>query len=166
MPECQDLVRLCIINPNNVMCETDISYQVPTPFDHQFYDSHHGLDVFEGTNLRWIKKRIFQLEHIERNEEQQKELEAKRVEIGLTRSGDKKPGVCWDFVSFQKCKHTSHQTDGEIIGGRWHPGPQEREHLQNINKNGRRRNAADHIKHRQNLETDMKRQLNDSRYKR
>ena len=148
------------------MCETDTSYQVPTPYDHEFYDSHNGKDMIEGTNVRWVKKRIYQLEHVERSEEQQKELEAKRVEIGLTRSGDKKPGVCWDYVSFQKCKHTSHQTEGEIMGGRWHPGPQEREYLQNVKINGKRRSASEHFKHKKRQETDLIRQLHDPRYKR
>lgn len=151
-------------NTANDMSATDASYQIPTPYDHKFYDSHNGFDVFDGTNIRWVKKRIYQLEHVDRNKEQQKELEEKRVEIGLTRSGEKKPGVCWDYVSFQRCKHMNHQTEGEVMGGRWHPGPEERRHLQNVKNNGKRRNAAEHMKLRQQQDADLALQLRDPRY--
>ena len=144
------------------MCEMDNSYQVPTPFDDKYLDGvkmlTHGK-LYCGTDLRWNKKRIYQLEHVDRNDEQQKELEALRVEIGLTRSGEKKPGVCWDYVSFGRCQHTSSQTFGDVLGGRWHPDSKERLHLQNIQKTGKRRTATEHQKYRKEQEKSLEDQI-------
>jgi hypothetical protein len=142
----------------------DSSYGVKTPYDQAWMDAHNGLDCFFGTNVRWIKKRIYQLERVDCNNHQQQELESKRVEIGLTRSGEKKPGVCWNYIEYGCCEHVSHVTDGQVLGGRWHPAQPEYEYLKGKAKNGQRRNKSEHLAHKQQQEIDFQRHLKDRNY--
>jgi hypothetical protein len=67
---------------------------------------------------------------VERDTTQQNELENKRVELGFTPTGSKKPKVCWDFVKTGKCTHGwVVEKNGGVEGGRWHPGEKEAKYL-------------------------------------
>lgn len=109
----------------------DKSLLIKTPYDDGFADLFNGRDSLFGRNDRWIKKRIYQLERVQRNKEQQQELESKRVELGLTRSGTKKPKVCWRFVHNNGvCEHGVRVREtGNVYGGQWHPGVKEAAYL-------------------------------------
>ncbi len=114
----------------------DESYLIKTPYDDEFTDNMNGTSSICGRNDRWIKKRIYQLERVERNEEQQQELEDKRVELGLTRTGTKKPKVCWSFVHNGRCDHGwAAKKDGDVRGGHWHPGEKEAAYLKEKTSN-------------------------------
>ena len=108
----------------------DNSLLVKTPYDDDIDDMFNGLDSVHGRNDRWIQKRIYQLEHVERDAAPQQELEDKRVEFGLTATGRQKPRVCWDFVRVGKCTHGwIAGEDGGVHGGIWHPGKKEAVYL-------------------------------------
>ena len=108
----------------------DKSLLIKTPFDDEFEDMFNGKFTSHGRDDRWIKKRIYQLERVRRNAEQQQELEDKRVELGFTRTGTKKPKVCWEFVHDGHCVHGwTAKEDGDVCGGRWHPGKKEAAYL-------------------------------------
>ena len=109
----------------------DKSLLIKTPYDDPLTDFMNGTCSLFGRNDRWIKKRIYQLERVRRNKEQQEELESKRVELGLTRTGSKKPKVCWRFVHNNGvCEHGARVREmGDVYGGRWHPGADEAAYL-------------------------------------
>ena len=109
----------------------DKSLLIKTPYDDEFEDLFNGKMFVAGRDDRWIKKRIYQLERVRRNKEQQEELESKRVELGLTRTGSKKPKVCWRFVHNNGiCEHGALVREmGDVYGGRWHPGIKEAAYL-------------------------------------
>jgi len=108
----------------------DKSLLIKTPYDDKFGDLLGGHDTLCGRNDRWVQKRIYQLERIDRNKEQQQELENKRVEFGLTRTGTKKPKVCWTFVHNGQCHHkVISQEKGNVYDGMWHPGADEAAYL-------------------------------------
>jgi hypothetical protein len=113
----------------------DKSLLIKTPYDDPLTDHMNGTCSIHGRNDQWIQKRIYQLERVKCNEKQQQELEAKRVEFGLTREGNKKPRCCWTFINHGTCNHNASPMEyGDVIGARWHPGKEEAEYLKQ-NKN-------------------------------
>ncbi len=94
-------------------------------------DLMHGMNNLFGRNDKWLTKRISHLEKIEnRTTKEQQELENKRVEMGFTRSGKKKPKTCWAFVKQGHCHHNvSPAKDGFVHGQNWHPGFEEAAYL-------------------------------------
>ncbi len=113
----------------------DKSLLIKTPYDDPLTDHMNGLDIVYGRNDRWLKKRIYQLERVICNPEQQRELEKSRVEMGNTREGGKKPRCCWTFINHGECNHNASPMEyGDVIGARWHPGEKERSYLKETSK--------------------------------
>jgi hypothetical protein len=108
----------------------DNSTLIKTPYDDPFLDLFNGKLNIYGRNDQWLKKRIYQLERVECTPEQQRELEKNRVEMGMTREGNKKPRCCWAFIHHGQCNHNASAMEyGDVIGARWHPGEKEAAYL-------------------------------------
>jgi hypothetical protein len=99
-----------------------------TELDDEMNEMTNGLCQISGRNDRWLNKKIVELEsRPSLSVAEQKDLEKKRVEMGRTRSGAKKPRVDWAYVH-----HSSeYEETGRIVNGLWRPGKDEANYLKN-----------------------------------
>lgn len=88
-----------------------------------------GGNVY-GRNDRYLTRKIDELEkrmsdNPSNSKDVQAELEKCRVEMGLTRSGAKKPRVDWNYVR----SSDTFEEKGMVVKGLWQPGREEANYL-------------------------------------
>jgi hypothetical protein len=97
--------------------------------DMEFTFMMNGNDKIMGRNDTWLKIQMQRLSEIpNRSTEEDKELRAVQVELGLVPdgSGRRKPKTCWQFVKYGRC---GCPVDRQIGNNKWHPDEAERLYL-------------------------------------